>query len=192
MVRWRNEKALVSVSYTLSKATNTTEPDGNGAGPNDYNQLGEEERGAEPARSAPSRGDLRQLSAAAERDGRHRHVAGLGASRSIATTGIDNNGDGANNDRPVIDGSVVSRYAFRGTPIYDASLFAELKLPIVQSRAVTLRVEGFNVFNHANILGRNGTYGNTDTPLPTFGQASGGLSNVDPGRMVQFQVRFDF
>ncbi len=191
MVRWRNERALVSVSYTLSKATNTTEPDGNGAGPNDYNQLGEEERG-------PSLLDQRHRAVIVVSYQLPLNVT-VGTLTSLAsakpfnaTTGTDNNGDGANNDRPVIDGSVVSRYAFRGTPLYDASLFAEVKLSIVQSRAVTLRVEGFNVFNHANILGRNGTYGNTGTPLPTFGQASGGLSNVDPGRMVQFQVRFNF
>jgi hypothetical protein len=109
-----------------------------------------------------------------------------------ATTGTDNNGDGVNNDRPVINGSVVGRYAFRGTPIVDTSLFAELKLPLPQSRAVTLRAEGFNVFNHANILGRNGTYGDASAPLATFGQANGGLANVDPGRMVQLQVRLNF
>jgi len=33
-----------------------------------------------------------------------------------ATTGVDNNGDGVNNDRPVIDGSIISKSAFRGTP----------------------------------------------------------------------------
>src|SRR5262249_25823947 len=40
-------KIQASVSYTLSKATNTTEPDGNGVNPNDSNiaRLGEEERG---------------------------------------------------------------------------------------------------------------------------------------------------
>ncbi len=190
MVRWRNEKALVSVSYTLSKATNTTEPDGNGAGPNDYNQLGEEER-------APSLLDQRHrgvifVSYQLPLNVTVGTVTSLASSKPFnATTGTDNNGDGTNNDRPVVNGTVVSRYAFRGTPIYDASLFAELKLP-VQSRAVTLRVEGFNVFNRANILGRNGTFGDTGTPLATFGQASGGLSNVDPGRMVQFQVRFNF
>ena len=191
MLRWRNERALVSLSYTLSKATNTTEPDGNGAGPNDFNQLGEQER-------APSLLDQR-----------HRGVifvtyllpmnVTVGTLTSLAsakpfnsTTGTDNNGDGVNNDRPVINGSVVSRYAFRGTPIYDSSLFAEVKLPLLESRAVTLRVEGFNVFNHANILGRNATYGDATTPLPTFAQASGGLANVDPGRMVQFELRFNF
>jgi hypothetical protein len=40
-------KWYANVSYTLSKATNTTEPDGNGIGSNDANiaRLGEEERG---------------------------------------------------------------------------------------------------------------------------------------------------
>src|SRR4029450_11752629 len=38
---------FASLSYTLSKATNTSEPDGNGIGPNQANlaRLGEEERG---------------------------------------------------------------------------------------------------------------------------------------------------
>jgi hypothetical protein len=42
-----NRKFEADLSYTLSKATNTTEPDGNGIGPNDANiaRLGEEERG---------------------------------------------------------------------------------------------------------------------------------------------------
>jgi hypothetical protein len=191
MVRWRNERALVSVSYTLSKATNTTEPDGNGAGPNDFNQLGEQER-------APSLLDQRHRGVIFVSYQLPMNVT-VGTLTSLAsakpfnpTTGTDNNGDGVNNDRPVINGSVVSRYAFRGTPIYDASVFAELKLPVPQSRAITLRAEAFNIFNRANILGRNGTYGDTAAPLATFGQANGGLANVDPGRMVQFEVRFNF
>ena len=42
-----NRKMYASVSYTLAKATNTFEPDGNGIGPNESNisQLGEIERG---------------------------------------------------------------------------------------------------------------------------------------------------
>ena len=191
MVRWRNERAQVSVSYTLSKATNTTEPDGNGAGPNDFNQVDEQERG-------PSLLDQRHrgvifASYRLPMNVTVGTVTSLASAKPFnATTGTDNNGDGVNNDRPVINGTVVSRYAFRGTSIDDSSLFAELRLPVAQSRAVTLRIEGFNVSNHANILGRNGTYGDTATPLATFGLANGGLANVDPGRMVQLQVRFDF
>lgn len=42
-----HRKMYASLSYTLSKATNTTEPDGNGINPNQsiITRLGEEERG---------------------------------------------------------------------------------------------------------------------------------------------------
>jgi hypothetical protein len=42
-----NRRIFASVGYTLSKATNTFEPDGNGIGPNEshISQLGEQERG---------------------------------------------------------------------------------------------------------------------------------------------------
>jgi len=191
MLRWQNDRAYVSVSYTLSKATNTTEPDGNAAGPNDFNQLGEVERG-------PSILDQRHRAVIS---GSYRFpynvtlgtVTSLASSRPFnATTGTDNNGDGNNNDRPVIDGSVAGRYAFRGTNIYDVSLFGEVRVPLVQAQSVTLRVEGFNVFNRANVLGRNGTYGNGSAPLSTFGTALPGLSNLEPGRMLQFEVRWNF
>jgi hypothetical protein len=191
MVRWQDDRTFLSVSYTLSKATNTTEPNGNGAGANDFNQLGEQERG-------PSLLDQRHRAVIFAS---HRFpfdvTAGIVTSLASAkpfngTTGVDNNGDGSNNDRPVINGSVASRYAFRGTPIYDTDLFAEYRLKIQDSQAITFRVEAFNVFNHANILARNGTFGDTGTPPATFGQATPGLSSIDPGRMVQFQVRFNF
>ena len=42
-----------------------------------------------------------------------------------AVTGIDNNGDAANNDRPVIDGKVTAKSAFRGTGTQDVGLFVE-------------------------------------------------------------------
>ena len=100
MVRWQAERAFVSVSYTLSKATNTTEPDGNGAGPNDFNQLG-------PANeTAPSLLDQRHRAVISAS---YRVWSGLtiGTVNSLAsakpfnsTTGTDNNGDGSNNDRP--------------------------------------------------------------------------------------------
>src|SRR5262249_393741 len=95
-----NRKIFASVSYTLSKATNTSEPDGNGIGPNQniVSRLNEQERGPSVV------------------DQRHRAVitfsyrfpysitAGtvtmLASSRPFnATTGVDNNGDGATNDR---------------------------------------------------------------------------------------------
>jgi carboxypeptidase family protein/TonB-dependent receptor-like protein len=191
------------LSYTLSKATNTTEPDGNGIGSNDANlaRLGEEERGPSVV------------------DQRHRAVitfsyrmpynitAGtvtqLASARPFnSTTGIDNNGDGANNDRPVVNGAVIGKSAFRGTGTQDVSLFVEGRVNLMPRKTMLLRLEGFNLFNHGNILGRAQTiYGDTATANPTFGQlvAAGtatnalpSLANIDPPRMFQFQVRFMF
>ena len=118
-----------------------------------------------------------------------------------ATTGVDNNGDGANNDRPVINGAVISKSAFRGTGTQDVSVFVEGRIHGA-GRTVLLRLEGFNLFNHGNILGRAQTvYGDTAAANPTFGQlvAAGtltnaipALANIDPPRMFQFQARFLF
>jgi hypothetical protein len=65
-----------------------------------------------------------------------------------------------------------------------------------------LRLEGFNIFNHANMLARGVTvYGNGAIPNPTFGQFAGvgtspvaipGFANIDPPRMFQLQARFIF
>lgn len=127
----------------------------------------------------------------------------LASSRPFnATTGVDNNGDGANNDRPVIDGKIISKSAFRGTPTSDVALFIEDRVKLSERMAILLRLEGFNVFNHGNYLGRGQTtYGDTVTVNPTFGQlvAVGTATNaipafatIDPPRMFQLQVRFIF
>jgi len=198
-------KMFAQVSYTLSKATNTTEPDGNGIAPSDSNiaRLGEEERGPSVV------------------DQRHRAVItfsynlpynlSVGTVTQLAsarpfnsTTGVDNNGDAANNDRPVVDGKVIGKSRFRGTGTQDVSIFGEgrIKLGRVGRRALLLRVEGFNLFNHGNMLGRAQTiYGDSATVNTTFGQivAAGAaatalpsLANIDPPRMFQFQARFAF
>jgi hypothetical protein len=119
-----------------------------------------------------------------------------------ATTGVDNNGDGVNNDRPVVNGVVISKSAFMGTGTQDVALFIEGRIKASKTTSVLLRVEGFNLFNHGNYLGRGQTvYGNAETPASTFGQlvAAGAAStalpafaNVDPPRMFQFQARFIF
>ncbi len=190
MARWRNEKMFASLSYTVSKATNTSEPDGNLVGPNDFNALGEVERG-------PSALDQRHRSVFTftyrlPHDLLIGTVSQFGSARPLnATTGVDNNGDGSFNDRPVINGQVVGRYAFRGTGTSDVALFGEGKL-LTGPRSATLRIEVFNLFNHANILGRNGIYGDAAAPLPSFGLALPGLANIEPGRMLQVQLRYSF
>jgi hypothetical protein len=201
-----NRKMFASVSYTLSKATNTTEPDGNGINPSQsiVTRLGEEERGPSVV------------------DQRHRAVVtfhyrfpwditagtlGMFASgRPInATTGVDNNGDGANNDRPVINGAVVSKSSFRGTPTSEVAIFIEKKFRLGERAGLQLRLEGFNIFNHGNYLGRGvTTYGNDATAASTFGwlvpataigadgHAIPAFANIDPPRMFQLQARFTF
>jgi len=199
-----NRKMYAAISYTLSKATNTSEPDGNGINPNDSNiaRLDEVERGPSVV------------------DQRHRAVftftyrfpynftAGtltqLASARPFnSTTGIDNNGDGANNDRPVVDGRVISKSAFRGTPTSDVAIFIENRIKLSERTAILLRLEGFNLLNHGNFLGRGvTTYGDAATPAATFGQFVGGVgtatnaipafANIDPPRMFQLQARFIF
>ncbi len=199
-----NRRMYASVSYTLSKATNTSEPDGNGIGPNESNfaRLGEVERGPSVV------------------DQRHRAVltfnyrfpynitagtlAMLASARPFnATTNVDNNGDGALNDRPVIDGKVISKSAFRGTPTSEVAAFVEGRIKTSERTSITLRLEGFNLFNHGNFLARGVTvYGDLATPAPSFGQFVGGLgtstnaipafANIDPPRMFQLQARFTF
>jgi hypothetical protein len=199
-----NAKMYTALSYTLSKATNTTEPDGNGINPNQsvISRLGEGERG-------PSVLDQRHRAVFtfSYRLSYHFTVGTLTQLASArpfnATTGVDNNGDGANNDRPVINGAVVSKSAFRGTPTQDVSVFVENRIKISERMAILLRLEGFNIFNHANMLGRGQTiYGNTGTPNTDFGAFVNGVgastnaipafANIDPPRMFQLQARFIF
>jgi len=198
-----NSRLYAALSYTLAKATNTFEPDGNGIAPNQgiISRLGEEERGPSVL------------------DQRHRAVLTLtynlpfnisvgtvtqyaSARPFSAVTGIDNNGDGANNDRPVIDGKVVSKSSFRGTPTSEVAAFVEGRIHQFGATSIVLRLEGFNLLNHGNYLGRGQTtYGDAVAPNATFGQlvsavnvatALPAFANVDPPRMFQAQVRFIF
>src|SRR4029077_10648408 len=95
----RSSKMFASVSYTLSKATNTFEPDGNGIAPSQsiISTLGEQERGPRVLHQR-QRGVITFPS-----NSPYSVPAGtvtqLGSARPFnATTGVDNNGDGANND----------------------------------------------------------------------------------------------
>jgi hypothetical protein len=198
-----SQRFYTTFSYTLSKATNTSEPDGNGIGPNQniITRLGEQERGLSSV------------------DQTHRAVLTfiyhfpLGFSAGTvsqfasarpfnATTGVDNNGDGATNDRPVIN-AAFAKSSYRGTGTQDVAIFVENRIRLGESRAILLRLEGFNIFNHGNFLARGVTvYGNGDLPNSDFGSFVGGVgtsttaipafANIDPPRMFQVQARFIF
>ncbi len=202
-LRYRRTRLDLNVSYTLSKATNTTEPDGNGIGPNENNlaRLGEVERG--PSVVDQKHRAVIALSYRLPHDLTIGTLTQLASARPFnATTGVDNNGDGANNDRPVINGAVMPKSAFRGTGTQDVAAFIEARLKATKTATVLLRVEGFNLLNHGNYLGRGQTvFGNTETAGSTFGQlvavgssriALPAFANVDPPRMFQFQARLVF
>jgi hypothetical protein len=198
-----SRRMYAAVSYTLSKATNTSEPDGNGIGPNEakLGALGEQERG-------PSVLDQRHRAVVTCSYQLPFHIT-VGTLTQVAsarpfhaTTGVDNNGDGANNDRPVVQGKVLGKSAFRGTATSDVGVFIEGRAKPSEHTTILLRLEGFNLLNHGNYLGRGQTvYGDTGAVIPTFGQfvavgtaanAIPAFANIDPPRMFQLQVRFSF
>jgi len=193
-VRKSVDRFSLLVSYALAKATNTVEPDVPAQAPNDANDAGDTER-------APSLFDQRhrlvvsgsvRLPFALTAGGVITAASGY---RYNITTGTDNNGDGSNTDRPVIDGVVIGRNAGQGDPIYSADAFVDRRFAIAGGRAVAARVEAFNIFNRANVAGYNGVYGNLASGQPaanTFGTPNTGIANIFPGRQVQFQLRFTF
>ena len=88
-----------------------------------------------------------------------------------------------------------------GGAAHPVGLFVETRLNQSPLGTLVLRLEGFNLLNHGNYLGRGQTiYGDTGTPSSTFGQLAAGSSinalpafaNVDPPRMFQLQVRYIF
>jgi hypothetical protein len=88
---------------------------------------------------------------------------------------------------------VIGRNAGRGNDLYQLTLFLERDFA-VGFGTFGLRAEVYNVTDHENVVGYNGVYGNdpSGTPLSTFGQPLGGISNVDPGRQWQLEARLRF
>jgi hypothetical protein len=183
-------KFWTSASYTLSRATNTYEPDGSGAGPNDQNRLGETERA--PGLLNQTHRAVLSATYLLPHDFDFGAVASLASGLPVnATTGVDNNGDEVFTDRPVVGGQVLGRATFTGSPTSDISMFLEKRFKFTGGMFL-IRGEGINIFNHANVIGRNSIYGDGAAPLPTFGQAGAGLTSLYPGRTFQITGRLVF
>jgi hypothetical protein len=186
-------------SYTLSHTINTVEPDAPGGDPLDVNLPNSAER------------------ANSLLDQRHRFVLSgwynlpyhftLGGVTSAAsgrpyniTVGQDVNGDGANVDRPFdyATGTFLGRNTGRGTPVYETNIFLQRIFNINDRVRLELRAEGFNIFNHPNIVARSGTLSGINTTTgayivpASFGQGIAGINGVDPGREFQFHVRLRY
>jgi hypothetical protein len=180
-------------SYTWSHTLDNVDPDTTSQNPNDANFTGEQEYGN------------------AIYDQRNRFVLSglytaplkirIGGIATLAsglpynlTTGVVNNGDtGGTTARPVIDGVVVGRNTGRGGSIYSVDPFVARTFPVYREHVqLDLRAEAFNVLNHANFVGYNGTYGNTATPPSSLGLPLAGITNQLPAREMQFSAKVVF
>ena len=184
-------KLSLLLTYTWSHDINTVEWDGTGQNPNQYTCLVV----CEKATSLLNQTNRASLS------GTYMFPWGLLFSAFAqmgsgfpynVTTGVDNNGDGNNTDRPVVNGVVVPRDWGQAPAIYDFDFALQKAFRISERTSVSLRAESFNTFNHLNTFSRNGVYGNTATPVSTFGQPVGGLANIGPPRQMQFTARIQF
>ncbi len=180
-------------SYTYSHTIDDAEMDVPNVYPNDSNQLGRSERG----NSLLDQRHRAVISGWWQLPGRF--IAGGVATLASGfpyniTTGADNNGDGIRSDRPVMGGGVIGRDTGRGTALFDFSPFLAREFQLGDNVTLSARAEAFNVFNHSNVVGRNGIYGNSlsGQPLSSFGQPLGGINNVESGRKFQFLVRIEF
>ncbi len=180
------------ISYTWSHTLDNVDPDTTSQNPNDTNFTQHTEYGP------------------AIYDQRHRlvvsgvyiapfkvHIGGVGTFGSglpyNLVTGTTNSGNtGATTDRPVINGAVVSRNAGRGTSTYSVDPFVSRMFPLfTESVQLDLRAEAFNVLNHPNFIGFNGTYGNGAAPA-SLGAPLPGVTSQLPARLMQFSAKVSF
>jgi hypothetical protein len=125
------------------------------------------------------------------------NVGGIGTFASglpyNLVTGTTNSGNtGATTDRPVINGAVVGRNTGRGRNIYSVDPFVSRIFPLFHEAVqLNLRAEAFNVLNHANFVGFNGTYGNGSAP-PSLGAPLAGVTSQLPARQMQFSAGVSF
>lgn len=129
-----------------------------------------------------------------------------------ATVGQDLNQDGQNNDRPLLNGSIIPRNYYRNEAFYDVDFRVERHFNLPKERgSIILSADMFNLFNFANVLlaGPALSYGNAGTvvqngalvqlpPAASFDQLKNSqgqyIQSNTPGSPFQAQlgVRFEF
>ncbi len=181
------------LTYTWSHDINTVEWDGTGQNPNDYGCLVV----CEKATSLLNQTNRASLSATYQLPYGFMLSGWVQAASGFPfniTTGTDNNGDGNNSDRPVINGAVLGRDAGQVPATTDIDVALQKSFHITERFNLILRAESFNTFNHLNLYSLNGVYGNNASGLQvaTFAQPVGGLANVGSPRQMQFLARIVF
>jgi Carboxypeptidase regulatory-like domain len=129
-------------------------------------------------------------------------VSGILVARSAfpynAVIGTDQQNDGNdNNDRAIINGHVVSRFAFRQPNFFDLDLRVLKSFKLGETRQIELSAEGFNITRNSNKgfgSDSESLYGTPAAPLPTAGIPLVGPTTARFGgpRQLQLGVRFSF
>jgi outer membrane receptor protein involved in Fe transport len=109
-----------------------------------------------------------------------------------ALTGVDNNGDGNNSDRPVVGDGVVPRNWAQAPAIYNLAASLQKNFRLKERLGLNLRAEVYNFLNTPIYYSLNGTYGNGAQPSANFGAPVGGIANVGSPRQMQFLAQFTF
>jgi len=178
-------------SYTWSHTIDTVEWDGTAQNPNDYSC---------PVACEKARSQLNQTNRASF-SGTYQFPYGftlggyafLGSGYPYnALTGVDNNGDGNNSDRPVVGGGVVPRNWATAPNIYNLAGSLQKNFKIKERMGLNLRAEVYNFLNTRIYYSLNGTYGNAALPAATFSQPVGGIANVGAPRQMQFLAQIVF
>ncbi len=178
-------------SYTWSNTLDTVEWDGTQQNPNDYSC---------PVTCEKARSQLNQPNRASL-SGTYSFPYGfilggyafLGQGYPInALTGVDNNGDGNNSDRPVVNGGVVSRNWATAPNIYNLAASLQKNFKIRERVGLNLRAEVYNFLNTPINYSLNGTYGNAATPSATYLTPVGGIANLGAPRQMQFLAQITF
>jgi hypothetical protein len=187
----RGDWGRVRASYTLARAEDTS--------------------GNAFFQSPQTQNDILADKGPADNDQRHRIVVSGSLDRGLAgfqlgwvfayasalpfniVTGADNNNDTTVNDRPAGVGRNSGRFpcygdlsSVCGTASLDVRVSRRVR--IGGARRLDLMVEGFNLFNRANVVNVNNTIGNTPTPSPAFRQ----VTAVGDMRQFQLGVRCSF
>jgi len=178
-------------SYTWSHTIDTVEWDGTSQNPNDYSC---------PVACEKARSQLNQTNRASF-SGTYQFPYGftlggyafLGSGYPYnALTGVDNNGDGNNSDRPVVGGGVVPRNWATAPSIYNLAASLQKNFKIKERLGLNLRAEVYNFLNTRIYYSLNGTYGNAALPAATFSTPVGGIANVGAPRQMQFLAQIVF
>lgn len=176
----------VSAKYIRSRVEDSITDDHHGANPNEWSDIVDAERAASEF-SQPHRFvayGRAQLPGGVDLFGVVTLASGVPVN---ALTGVDNNGDTTNTDRP----AGLARNAFRGPRHSRVDLAAARRFSL-GGLQIEGRAEIFNLLDADNYFRFNNVYGNGATPLATFLQPVGGVGNVDPGRQLQVGVRVLF